>query len=59
VNPLVNAGDHHSRGRRHHRSDLAPVVDDHQPLLDQDAWTRLELNDGGAVGVRLICAETL
>ena len=58
VNSLMNAGDHPRRGRLHHRSDLAAVVDDHQPLQDDDAGAGLEARASRAIGIHLIRAET-
>ena len=59
MDPLVNAGDHHARGRQHHRSDLAAVVDDNQSFFEQDARTGLESCDPCAVGAHFVRPEAL
>jgi len=59
VDPLVNAGDHHRCGHHDRRPDFTSVVDDHQPLFDHDAGSRLKQNDACTVGVHFIRAEAL
>jgi hypothetical protein len=51
VDPLVNPGDHHRCGHHDRRPDFTAVVDDHQPLFDHDAGSRLKPNDACTVGV--------
>ena len=51
---------HHDWGWQHRRAaDLAGLVDDDQPLFEQDAWPGVQLCDRRAVGVHLIRAEAL
>jgi len=55
----VNAGDHHRRGHHDRRPDFTSVVDDHQPLFEQDTGSRLKPNDACTVGVDFICTGAL
>jgi hypothetical protein len=49
MQPARDARRHDGRRQHGRTSNLAPIVDDDQPLFEQDAGTRLQPNDRRAV----------